>query len=158
MKFKWNKIQHVLYPKIASFIPFLLVMLLVSAVHLQAQTHAFIKVGRFWVTVYDESLNPSADITSGWYPADFNVVSDPDEDIFNGGWASGGGGIELMMAGWDTIPKAIFSNISDYNPAGTVVEPLKSIVRYAYPENTVNFQDVRQAAIGEEDPGQLTGT
>ena len=118
----------------------------------QERTAAFVKVGRYWHVVYDESWQAEASVSSGWFPADYNVTTESE------GMASGGYAIELMMRGWNDIEKPIFANISVENPLGTVIEPLKSYVRYDFPENSVNFEDVRQSPFGDTNPSGLIGT
>jgi hypothetical protein len=72
-----------------------------------------------------------------------------------------------MCSNWqDTdgtiIPKVTCSAISDRNPSGTVINPIKAYVRYGFPNNTVTNQDgtfdVQQPALGDVDPSKMVGS
>lgn len=121
---------------------------------ISAQVQTPIKVGRFWSVVTDHGGGGNISLTSGWFPADYNVVGN---DLGNTS-SHTGSGICLFTTDWNSIPKAGFVPRSELNSSGTVVVPLKSYVRYGYPSNTVNFNDVNSSSYGEVNPGELIGT
>ena len=131
----------------------------VSAEITHAQELGFVKMGRYWTIISADGAQAEASLSSGWFPADFNVVGNTTES----GSAASGGNLDLMVRNYETedgnvIPKVINTSVSTLNPDGTVVEPLESIVRWAYPELFVNEEPVEIPPLGEVAPDQLVGT
>ncbi len=124
----------------------------------KAQVAAPVKVGRFWSMVVDHGGQPRASITSGWFPADFNVVGSRGT---SGSAATGN--IYLTTTNWTDatgkkIAKVVCAAKSEYNILGTVVEPLVAYTRYDMPINLLNGVDVAEPALGVTDPTKCPGT
>jgi hypothetical protein len=120
---------------------------------------SFVKTGRYWTIVTPDGAQAEANLTSGWFPNDFNTVGNSG----GSGSATSGGNIELMFRNWDdpeggTISEVIANSVSARNPDGTLVEPLRSYVRYRYPQTNVNREPISVPSIGEVDPTQMVGT
>lgn len=140
------------------------IMLIVLSAHSVLATEIkFVKVGRFWTVVTDNGARPEADISAGWWPNDFNTVGNSTYS----GTATGGNNIYLMCSDWEdpdgnVVPKVTCSAISTLNPSGTVIESIKSYVRYGFPGNIVTNQDgtfdVQQPALGGVDPTKMIGS
>lgn len=124
-----------------------------------AQDPAFVKIGRFWTIVTPDGAQAEANLTSGWFPNDFNAVGNSG----GSGSAVSGGNLDLMVRNWtdpegNVIPKVINTSVSTLNPDGTVVEPMTSYLRYPLPKVTVNTNDVSQSSLGDVDPGAMIGS
>lgn len=116
---------------------------------------ATIKVGRFWAVQTEAGALGPVNFSAGWWPADFNVVG---QETHMGSSATGS--IFLLTKGWEapdgeTKGKVVNGLKSILNTAGTVVEPQKSYVRYAYPSNTQQLNQYRPDPIGEVAPEKL---
>ena len=119
----------------------------------------FVKVGRYWTIVTANGSQAEASLSSGWFPADFNVVG----NTTSSGSAASGGNIDLFAKNWttpdgETIEKVVNTSTSTLNPEGTVVEPLQSYVQYGYPELSVNNETVEVPPLGEVAPGEMVGS
>ena len=134
--------------------------LLVGGAVESASAQVFMKTSRIWtIGMANGSPAPAGDVTAGWYPADYNVIS-------NQGFATpaSGGSLDLFVRNWENsetgevIPKVINGPVSSENPDGTVIEDMQSYVRYLQPSITVNGESVTQAQYGKKAPDQLVGT
>lgn len=134
-------------------------LLLAGSFTPEAQAQVFLKTGRIWaIGMGSGHPNAAGDVTSGWYPADYNVVS-------NQGFATPatGSSLDLFVRNLkhpetgEIVEKAIVGPVSELNPDGTVVEEIQSYVRYLQPEITVNGEEVTQAQYGQKAPEQLVG-
>jgi len=119
-----------------------------------AQETGSVKVNQYWGVVTDHGGSQWLDLTSGWFPADFNVIA----NTAGTACSSHGNGLVLYATNWNGIPKAVFVPRSSMNPSGTVVEPLKNYIRYELPENVVNYKDAQGMAWSECNPEELIGT
>ncbi|OVE79692.1 hypothetical protein BVY01_01820 [bacterium I07] len=138
----------------------ILMMLLVLMTHeafTQGHDVALIKTGRVWsvVTATGED-SPGTSAATGWFPADYDVVA----------YEDGNAGartltiyvLDYIDADGDTTEKKSDSPITDDFPNGIIVEPLKSYVRYGYPNNIMKGEAVITDPLGEIDPVKLIGT
>jgi hypothetical protein len=119
----------------------------------------FVKVGRYWTIVTANGSQAEASLSSGWFPADFNVVG----NTTSAGSAASGGNLDLFAKNWtapdgETIEKVVNTSTSTLNSEGTVVEPLESYVRYGYPELSVNNETIGVPPLGEVAPGEMVGS
>lgn len=135
-------------------------LLLMGGTAQLTQAQVFIKSSRVWsIAMGNGSPAAAGSVTSGWLPNDYNIV-------YNQGYATPatGGSLDLFVRNWthpetgEVIEKVIAGPVSKQNPEGTIINPIKSYVRYLQPLNTVNDEEVTQAQYGEPGSKKLVGT
>lgn len=155
--FRFFKLKF--FPRITVLMPILIFIGGVFIGNISGSEIAFVKVGKYWVALTDDGSQVETNISSGWFPADLNVIGSES----SAGSSTSGCNLDLMVANWVdpdgvTIPKVICNSVSAYNPNGTVSGALKSFVRYGFPANSVNLEEVTLSPLGEVDPSKMVGS
>jgi hypothetical protein len=120
---------------------------------------ASIKLGRLWVGVAANGASATFDYLAGFFPNDYDVLGNRGQNSE----AYGGMGFLFATTDWrtpaDTIrPVAVFGPTnSQYMPIGKVVAPLKSYIRYQFPEQVVDYKPVTLVYQGTQDPSKFDG-
>ncbi len=145
-----------------------LLVTLSVAVHAQlapeAET-ASMKLGHFWIGVTANGWKGTFDYFSGFFPNDYGVMANRGQYAE----AFAGAGFTFAATNWydaiDTLhPVAVYGPVVSAGPGvpvpmpnGKVVVPIKSSVRYPFPQQTIDFAPVQLTYPGTVDPAQLAG-
>ena len=116
------------------------------------------RLTRLWMGVSANGARASFDYQAGFFPNDYNIFGNRGQD------AEGYGGMGFTFAATDwlspddsVLPAAVFGPTNTWQPAGMVVSPLRNTIRYAFPEQTVDYQPVGLVYPGTVDPARLAG-
>ncbi|MDZ7722247.1 MAG: hypothetical protein U5R06_05310 [candidate division KSB1 bacterium] len=133
--------------------------LFVSPVHAQDSQTELMKTGRIWAVV-NVPGNTMGAVSSGWFPAEFNVYAfGQHRHLLSGGAKD----VSIHMYDYippdgEVYPQSVWAPvIAEIDTRPNMVEPLKSYVRYGYPENLVNDEHVGSSVLGEVNPDEMIG-
>ncbi len=119
---------------------------------------ALIKVGRVWGGVVANGDQATFDFRAGFFPNEFDILQ------FRGQQSDNyfGSGFRMAATDWlspdDSLyPGAIFGPKNDFYPAGKVIVPLTSFIRYSYPEQIINSNPVQIPNYTVYDPTKFSG-
>jgi hypothetical protein len=136
----------------------LAVIILTIIQFVNAQQTAVMKANRTWCGIIENAGRGSFDYSGGYFPADYNCQGPSMEE------GSGITGSQITMAttNWtdpkgNLIAKAVIRPVDVY-ATWSVIEPLNNYIRWGYPTDTINFNDVTLVNWGEVDPSQMVGT
>ncbi|MDZ7722274.1 MAG: hypothetical protein U5R06_05445 [candidate division KSB1 bacterium] len=132
--------------------------LIFSVVGEQSETKN-IKTGRCWAVVSTAGDGVQGSAASGWFPAEFNVISFGENDRSQNGGASEIGIIHknYMDTAGETY-EYVMAGPSDQLGNILLVEPFESYVRYGLPDNSVNNQAIETPERGQVAPDKMIGT
>lgn len=136
----------------------IVLLLFCASVNAQDSKFALMKMGQYFIGVTDNADKQTFNFTTGFFPNDYNIISDRGQH----GDANNGSGFRLgVVRYWfnpytnlqDTIP--IYGPVSEFNPSGTIINPLTNYIRYRYPQQVIEFNDVELEDFGTYDPAQF---
>ena len=116
------------------------------------------KITRIWGGIAANGDKATFDFRAGFFPNDYDVVQ------YRGQGSENylGSGFTLGCTNWSgpddsLFTAAVFGPTNDYMISGKVTEPLNSYIRYKYPYQKVNGNQVTIEDFAEYDPSRFTG-
>jgi hypothetical protein len=118
---------------------------------------AIVKVGKIWGGIVGNGDQATFDFRAGFFPNDFGILQyrgQQSDNYFGSGFRMGATG---WLAPNDSLyTVGLFGPKNDFMPAGKVVVPLTSFIRYKYPEQIVNGNPVAIPMFTNYDPTKFT--
>jgi len=115
------------------------------------------KITKIWGGIAANGDRATFDFRAGFFPNDYDVVQ------FRGQGSENylGSGFTMGCINWrapnDSLYRAaVFGPINDFMINGKVIEPMKSYIRYEYPEQTVNGNPVTIENFADPDPSKFS--
>ena len=140
--------------KIFFAILFFNVMLIAQVAELEtAQT----KITKIWGGIAANGDRATFDFRAGFFPNDYDLVQyrgQGSENYLGSGFTMGC--INWRAPDDSLYTAAVFGPINDFMINGKVLEPIKSYIRYKYPEQTVNGNPVTVENFAEYSPSQFS--
>ncbi len=117
---------------------------------------ALIKMGRVWCGVTANGDKGSFDYRAGFFPNDYDILGHRGQYLD----AFAGAGFRLSTTNWidplDTLHTvAIYGPTNDFMPIGKVVVPMTNYIRYKFPKQVSDFNEVKLEDFGTYDPTQF---
>ena len=155
-----NKNKKALF-KLRSTVWFSALIFLLLSVSFQAQTTpegavALMKMGKLWAGVTANGGNATFEYRAGFFPNDYGILAQRGQ--YAEGWTAAG--IRLATTNWynpdplvDSVePASVYRMVNEYLPRGKVLEPMTNFIRYKYPEQVIDFENVDVTDMGEYNP------
>ncbi|UCE07473.1 MAG: hypothetical protein JSW07_05410, partial [bacterium] len=155
---KLNKKNRLYWLQILSMI-FLLISFASQNANSQPQPElekALIKMGHVWCGVTANGDKGNFDYRAGFFPNDHDILGVRGQ--YRDAWA--GAGFKLATTNWvdpnDSLHAvAIYGPTNEFMPIGKVIVPMTNYIRYKYPSEIVDFQEVELEDFGTYNPGQF---
>ncbi len=117
---------------------------------------ALMKLGKLWVGVTAHGGKGSFEYRAGFFPNDFGIMAQRGQ--YQEAYSAAG--ITFATTNWynpdelvDSVQRvSIYRLVNDYAPTGKVTVPMINYLRYRYPEQLVNFEEVELEDFGEYNP------
>lgn len=147
------------YLKVWLLIVMVSVFFAIPAMYAQTQPElerAVMKLGHVWCGVTANGDKGNFDYRSGFFPNDYDILGMRGQ--YRDAWA--GAGFRLTTTNWvdpnDSLHAvAIYGPTNEFMPIGKVVVPMTNYIRYNYPHEVVDFQEVEIEDFGTHDPSQF---
>ncbi|MCF8414361.1 MAG: hypothetical protein K9G44_13150 [Melioribacteraceae bacterium] len=117
---------------------------------------ALMKFGKIWAGVTANGGKGSFEYRAGFFPNDYGILGQ------RGQYAEAytAAGIVLSVTNWynpdplvDSVESAsVYRMVNEYLPKGKVLEPLTNNIRYRYPVQIMDFDDIVLQDIGDYNP------
>ncbi|MBD3291158.1 hypothetical protein GF337_20290 [candidate division KSB1 bacterium] len=144
-----------------SLLLLIIVFAAVSNPNISAQTQpelekAVMKLGHVWCGVTANGDKGNFDYRAGFFPNDYDILGMRGQ--YRDAWA--GAGFRLTTTNWvDPVDSlhavAVYGPTNEFMPVGKVVVPMTNYIRYKYPHEVVDFQEVEIEDFGTHDPAQF---
>lgn len=115
------------------------------------------KITKIWGGIAANGDRATFDFRAGFFPNDFDLVQyrgQGSENYLGSGFTMGC--INWRAPNDSLYTAAVFGPINDFMINGKVLEPIKSYIRYQYPNHTVNGNLVTVENFAEYDPTQFS--
>lgn len=140
---------------------YLILLLIAFTIQISAQPEletAQTKLTRIWGGIAANGERATFDFRAGFFPNDFDIVQHRSQGSEN----YLGSGFRLGATGWrgpdDSLYNAaVFGPSNDYMINGKVIDPIKSYIRYKYPDYSVNNIPNAIENFSVYDPSKFNG-
>ncbi len=139
------------------FIPIILIFYTITAAQIQPELEtALVKMTRIWCGITANGAKGSFDYRAGFFPNDYDILGIRGQYLDN----YVGAGFRLATTNWvdpaDSLHDvAVYGPTNDFMPIGKVVIPMTNYIRYKFPEQVIDFQEVNLEDFGVYDPSKF---